>query len=82
MEDEVPTFRIFIDNQNYLAIMGFPEDRSDEDIRVENISGLWPNHTRFVMHGGHEIVLNMALGELWKHPSPMDVEGTLHAART
>ena len=50
MEDAVATFRIFIDGENYLAIMGFPEDRTDEEIRVASISEMEVKITRVLFY--------------------------------
>ncbi len=80
------TFRIFIDGENYLAIMGFPEDRTDEEIRVASISEMEKNHTRFVLRSRHEIVVQMLSGEIVSKlqgaSGGLDVEGTQYAPRS
>lgn len=56
-------FRIFVDEQNCLAVMGFSEDMADEQIRVVSISEMEKDHTLFVLPNG-SIDLNMAFGEI------------------
>ena len=78
-------FRIFIDNENYLAIAGFPDDRTNEEIRVTHISAPDINHTIFVLRNSHRIDVQMALGEIVLKLSTasgshgLDIEGAEYA---
>jgi hypothetical protein len=84
MEDAMAQFTIFVDNENCLAIMGFPNHLTDEEIRVAGIS-LEKNHTLFVLRSGYRIVVQMSVGEiiskLQTEDRGVDVEGTQDAPR-
>jgi hypothetical protein len=72
-------FTIFVDNENCLAIMGFPEHRTNEEIRVASIS-LEKDHTLFILRSGYRIVVQMPVGEiisrLQTEVRGVDVDGT------
>ena len=73
-------FQIFIDTANHLAIRDFPDDRTDEEIRVERIL-TQTAQTIFFLPGGRQIVVPMRSGEIFqrlKAPG-LDVEGTEYA---
>ena len=76
-------FQIFIDTENCLAIRDFPDDRTDEEIRVTSIS-TERDRTIFVLPNGRQIVVSMPFGEIiQKLKAPgLNVEGTEYAHRT
>ena len=78
-------FRIFLDSENYLAIMGFPEVRRDEEIRVASISEMEKDHTHFVLRSGYRVEVNLSFGEIFSkfHAGRgVDFEGTQYAPKS
>ena len=78
-------FRIFLDSENYVAIMGFPEGRRAEEIRVASISEMEKDHTHFVLCSGYRVEVNLSFGEIISKLDVgrgVDFEGTQYAPRS
>ena len=78
-------FRIFVDSENYLAIMGFPEERRDEEIRVASISEMEKDHTHFVLRSGYRVEVDLSFREIFSKFDAgrgVDFEGTQYAPRS
>ena len=78
-------FRIFVDSENYLAIMGVPEERRDEEIRVASISDMEKDHTKFVLCSGYRVEVNLSFGEIvskFHAGHCVDFEGTQYAPKS
>jgi hypothetical protein len=78
-------FRIFVDSENCLAVMSFPEVRRDEEIRVASISDMEKDHTKFVLCSGYRVEVNLSFGEIvskFHAGHGVDFEGTQYAPKS